>query len=144
MIFIQTRESSPGESLRWLIIIAVCSLLAGCASPPDPSLQHKPYDPTIPESPPGCIGVIVSFAGGEWMSSDELKHKAKQKLREEGHQLDDFYECCINVELIGKGAGCTVEFSKGFGKRMYFVDFDRKGKIQKVTSGIAVEKHGPP
>jgi len=137
----------PSESLYGLLIIGVCCLLTGCTSPRDHSLRHKankPYDPTIPESPPECIGVIVSFAGGEWMSSDELKHKAKQKLREEGHQVDDSYECCINVELIGKGAGCTVEFSKGFGKRMYFVDFDRKGKIQKVRSGIMVEKHGPP
>jgi hypothetical protein len=135
------------ESMSWLAIIAVCSLLTGCTSPPDHSLRHKaikPYDPTIPESPPGCIGMIVSFAGSEWMDADELKHKAKQKLREEGHQVDDSHDCCINVELIGKGAGCTVEFSKGFGKRMYFVDFDRKGKIQKVRTGIMVEKLGSP
>ena len=130
---------------RRFIVITVCSLLAGCASP-GVNLQQssKEFDPNILESPPGCIGVIVSFAGGEWMDTDELKHKAKQKLLEEGHQLDDSYECCINVELIGKGAACTVEFSKDFGKPMYLVDFDRKGKIQKVRSGIMVEKIGSP
>src|SRR5688572_8515819 len=111
------------------VIITLCSLLIGCTSSTNRSLRHKPFDPTIPESPPGCIGVIISFGGSEWMDADELKHKAKQRLLEEGHQVDDSYECSINVELIGKGAGCTVEFSKGFGKRMYFVDFDRKGKI---------------
>jgi hypothetical protein len=147
MNFIHTREGSRGKSLHWLVIVAACSLLTGCKSPLDPSVRHKAiklYDPTIPESPPGCIGVIVSFAGSEWMDTDELKHKARQRLLEEGHQVDDSYECCINVALIGKGAGCTVEFYKGFGKRMYFVDFDRKGKIQKVRTGIMLEKHGPP
>jgi len=44
----------------------------------------------------------------------------------------------------GKHAGCTVEFLQRFWRPDFFVDFDRKGKIQKVRSGIVMEKHGPP
>ena len=71
-----------------------------------------------------------------------MKHKAKQRLKQEGHQLDDSYQCSINVELIGRGAGCTVTLSKGFGSRIYFVDFDRAGRIQRVRSGMEVEGRG--
>jgi hypothetical protein len=83
--------------------------------------------------------VIVSFAGDEWMDADELKHKAKQRLEAEGHPLDDSWQCRIQVELIGKGAGCMVEFSKGFGQPVYSVEFNRKGEVQRVTKSIAIE-----
>ncbi len=73
------------------------------------------------------------------MGTDELKHKAKQRLQDEGHPLDDSYQCRINVELIGKGAGCTVEFSKGFYQPVYSVEFSRKGEIQRVRKSIAIE-----
>ncbi len=130
-------------TMRQSILIVLAGLLVGCATSHSPRQQAgKPYDPTIPASPPGCIPVIISFAGDEWMDADELKHKAKQRLKDEGHQLDDSYQCRINVELIGKGVGCTVGFSKGFGDKIYFVEFDAKGKIQKVRTGVAVEGRG--
>ena len=128
--------------MRSLLTISFALLLVGCASSPRQKAA-KPYDPSIPTSPPGCIPVIVSFAGDEWMDADELKHKAKQRLSQEGHRIDDSHQCRINVELLGRGAGCTVEFSKGFGERIYFVDFDRAGKIQRVRSGTVVEGHRP-
>jgi hypothetical protein len=76
------------------------------------------------------------------MDADEMKHKAKQRLRQEGYQLDDSYQCRIHVELIGGGAGCTVDFMKGFGHPVYHVDFDRAGKIQRVRAAVAVEGRG--
>ena len=134
MNFTRMQGILPSESLYGLLIIGVCCLLTGCTSPRDHSLRHKankPYDPTITESPPECIGVIFSFAGSDWMDGDELKHKARQKLREEGNQVDDSYECCINVEQIGKHAGCTVEFYKGFGDRIFLWTLIERGRFRR-------------
>jgi len=86
--------------------------------------------------------MIVSFAGDEWMDADELKHIARQRLKADGHQVDDSYQCRIHVELIGRGAGCTVDFMKGFGHPVYHVDFDRAGKIQRVRTGVKIEGRG--
>jgi hypothetical protein len=96
------------RSMRSVITIIWAALLAGCVSPTHSTRRQtgKPYDPSIPTSPSGCIPVVVSFTGDEWMDADEMKHKAKQRLIQEGHQLDDSYQCRINVELIGRGAGC--------------------------------------
>jgi hypothetical protein len=134
------RGSTAGLSDVILSVIHLV-LLAGCASPTHSSRFQvgKPYDPSIPKSPPGCIPVIVAFAGDEWMDADEMKHKARQRLKQEAHQLDDSYECNITVDVLGRGTFCTATFSKGFGNRIYFVDFDRAGQIQSVRSGNEVE-----
>jgi hypothetical protein len=125
------------------ILIVLAGLLVGCVSSHSSRQQAgKPYDPTIPASPTGCIPVVISFAGDEWMDADELRHKARQRLKADGHQLDDAYHCRIHVELIGKSTGCTVEFTKGFGHNVYFVDFDRDGRVRSVRTSIMVEGHG--
>ena len=128
--------------------IALVGLLAGCTSMNQTAPGHpafKPHDPTIPRSPADCIGVVVSFEGDEWMDADELRHQAKQLLRDQGHPLDDSYQCRMHIELMGKRTVCTVEFVKGFGDTIYFVEFNRRGEIQQVRSGLAVENpaHGP-
>ena len=127
--------------MRLFMIIILAGLLAGCASSGtySPRQKAKPYDPTVPRSPSGCIPVIVSFAGDEWMDMDELKYRAKQRLQAEGHPLDDSYQCWINVELISRSAGCMVWFSKGFGQPVYRVEFNREGEVRNVTKSIAVE-----
>lgn len=74
------------------------------------------------------------------MDADELRHKARQRLKADGYQMDDSYQCRVHVQ--SSGAGCTVDFMKGFGHPVYFVEFDRGGRIRRVRTGVAVEGRG--
>lgn len=86
--------------------------------------------------------ISVFFGTNKALTTEELRTNALSVLSKKGYAMPETSKCAINVQVVGKEAGCVVMFWDHNAKMRYVVTFDAHGKVSKVRSSAI--RHGTP
>ena len=80
---------------------------------------------------------VNAYNPGQAQDIEQVRERAMNAIKREGHPIDDGYECAANIEMTT--GNCTLLLHKA-GAPHYWVNFDSSGRITYV--GGASGPHG--
>ena len=110
-------------SMGAALLAVLLALSPSAVSGADPQISTNAPAPLKPSTP----SVSVFFGEHKALTIEEIRDAAKQLLKNKGHQIEDSFHYDINISLVGKDAGCAVNFIDSPRRMRYIVEFDGKG-----------------